>query len=188
MFSYTTTIPPPHPPVHTHTHTLSRLHLLFSSLPPEWLPSALPGAVPPVAARAWCIPVYRYLGEVIIEMSSMRDEDLACLSVCVCGREVSWPCSVSGCPNLDMAHQGLPTRSRRKFIFVLPLVVSASFWRSSQYRSFFFCPSLFQFLFHPVLHPALHLFGLSFFWFEPLTELHFQQSAEVLKEAHYANF
>ncbi len=52
-------------------------------------------------------------------------------SVCACGREVSWPCSVSGCPNLDMAHQGLPTLSRRRFMFLFPsflsLVISASF-------------------------------------------------------------
>lgn len=118
-----TPLPPP-------AHHSSLLHLFFSSLPPEWLPSALLGAVPPVAARAWCIPVYRYLGEVIIEMSSMREEGLVCFSVCVCGREVSWPCSVSGCPNLDMAHQELPTLSRR-FMFIFPsflsLVISASF-------------------------------------------------------------
>lgn len=71
---------------HTHIHIIITPSPLFSSVPPEWLPSALPGAVPLVAARAWCFPVYQYLGEVINEMSSMREGGLVCLSVCACGR------------------------------------------------------------------------------------------------------
>lgn len=120
MFSYTTTNLPAPPPTHNHTpaHIISPPPL-FSSLPPEWLPSALPGAVPPMAACARCSPVYQYLREVIIEISSVRGgfvkerrhDHIVCLDL----------------PNLTMAHQRLLYVSKGRFVVVVVVVIFCIF-------------------------------------------------------------
>lgn len=134
------------PPTHPPTHITPLFHLFFSSLPPEWLPSALPGAVPPVAARVWCIPVYWYLGEVINEMSSMREGGLVCLSVCACGAD-GCPCSVSEYPKLDMAHQGSPPAPqicRRRSMFILYFLHFSLFVTVFTVLFLFFCAFFFR--------------------------------------------
>lgn len=142
MFSYTTTNLPAPPPTHNHTpaHIINPPPL-FSSLPPEWLPSALPGAVPPMAACARCSPVYQYLREVIIEISSVRGgfvkerrhDHIVCLDL----------------PNLTMAHQRLLYVSKGRFFVVVvlyfhhfilhPYPTPISFVYLSSYVSFLHC-------------------------------------------------
>lgn len=75
MFSYSTTNPLD-PTTHAHTqHNQS-----YTSFPPDpWMAAVCsPWCIAPVERRVWCIPVYQYLREVIIMMSSMREEGLVC--------------------------------------------------------------------------------------------------------------
>lgn len=105
------------------------------------------------------IPMYPYLGEVIIEMSSMREEGLVCLSLCVCGSEVSWPYSVSGSPNLDIGPSGAPNTKQDVYIYVFTFFrqfcILLSFCQSPQYHSFSFVPYSHLSLFQPSLQPSL---------------------------------
>lgn len=161
MFSSTASRPPttsPHPThthKHTHIHNTSVLHLFPSLLASEWLPSALPSAVPLVAVRARCIPACWYLGEVIIEMNSMREEGLctcvyAHVFVCVC--MCVWP-------DLDINPPLLFSTLKQDVYIPVNIswtVIPASFWPSVNFPRPF--PSFYIYSLFLLFQPSSHLF------------------------------